>query len=119
MNDYGPSRIISGRRMWDVLRALPRVVQVGLVVAFVATAIYHYLAMSGSDPLDWLEFQQCHVFADLWMCAVASAFTYGAVIRLRGHKPPDREEQQAGWAVTGAVLGAALLSATESLLLNN
>jgi hypothetical protein len=115
LNDSGMGEALSWRLLRDVLRALPSTVQAGLATAFVAVGIYHYVCVNSASQSDLLEFHRFYVAAGMWMCAVASALTYGTVVRKRGGAPPDPDERQAGWAVCAAVWAVALHAALSSL----
>jgi len=103
---------VSFRRLWDVLRAMPRTLQVGLLLAFPAAFLYQ------SNVEDELGFKQTYATIGVWFCTLGTGLAYGDLVRRRGGEPLDDKQRRIGRIVIGVVWGVALLGALRAALLN-
>jgi len=103
---------VSFRRLWEVLRAMPRTLQVGLLLAFPAAFLYQ------ANVEDELGFKQTYATIGVWFCTLGTGLAYGDLARRRGGEPPDDEQRRIGRMVIGIVWGVVLLGALRAAMLN-
>lgn len=99
------------RRFWEVLRVLPRSIQIGFALALLGTISYQSLGLDQAGADEQLAFERSYATISLWICTVGATFTYGWMLRQRGGEPPRPGEEQTGWVVNGVVWTIVVVAA--------